>query len=63
MGLVGIWLGLTISLFYASAVSVWIIWRVNWVRAVDKARQRLGLGHLDLEDKPETLGRYGTMAV
>lgn len=61
-GLVGIWTGLTTSLFVASAMAVWIIWRVDWVVAVDKARARLGLGHLDLEDKPEgEEAGYGTM--
>lgn len=61
MGLIGLWLGLTLALFYAGLSSVAIILRVDWPHAVDKARDRLGLPPLE-EGKPvDDVPSYGTM--
>jgi MATE family multidrug resistance protein len=44
LGLVGLWIGLTVALTYASVVSFILVWRADWVRAVERVRERLGLG-------------------
>ena len=44
LGLVGLWMGLTVALTYASIVSFILVWRADWVRAVERVRERLGLG-------------------
>ncbi|KAH8083292.1 MATE efflux family protein [Cristinia sonorae] len=41
MGLHGLWVGLTISLIYASAVGVWICFKTDWEREVKKVQDRL----------------------
>ncbi|KAJ9123402.1 hypothetical protein QFC22_001604 [Naganishia vaughanmartiniae] len=61
MGLIGLWLGLTLALFYAGLSSVWIILRVDWPHAVDKARDRLGLPPLEEGKAPDDVPSYGTM--
>ena len=43
LGLIGLWIGLSIALGYASIVSFVLVWRANWVRAVERVRERLGL--------------------
>jgi hypothetical protein len=43
LGLIGLWIGLSIALGYASVVSFVLVWRANWVRAVERVRERLGL--------------------
>ena len=43
LGLIGLWIGLSIALGYASVVSFILVWRANWVRAVERVRERLGL--------------------
>jgi MATE family multidrug resistance protein len=49
LGLIGIWIGLSIALGYGSVVSATLVWRANWVRAVERVRERLGLpGHVDV---------------
>jgi hypothetical protein len=61
-GLKGVWTGLTVGLYFASVMAVWIIWKVDWYVAVDMARERLGLGHLDIGVKPEGVAAgYGSM--
>ncbi|ORX37338.1 mate-domain-containing protein [Kockovaella imperatae] len=44
LGLIGIWLGLSFALGYASVVSFMLVWRADWHRAVERVRERLGLG-------------------
>lgn len=44
LGLIGIWLGLSCALGYASVVSFMLVWRADWTRAVERVRERLGLG-------------------
>ncbi|ORY25646.1 mate-domain-containing protein [Naematelia encephala] len=44
LGLVGIWIGLSVALGYATVVSVVLVWTANWTRAVERVRERLGLG-------------------
>ncbi|KAJ9107298.1 hypothetical protein QFC21_000748 [Naganishia friedmannii] len=61
MGLIGLWLGLTLALFYAGLSSVWIILRVDWPHAVDKARDRLGLPPLEEGKAAVDVPSYGTM--
>jgi MATE family multidrug resistance protein len=61
MGLIGLWLGLTLALFYAGLSSVAIILRVDWPHAVDKARDRLGLPPLEEGKGPDEVPSYGTM--
>ncbi|KAL1413067.1 ethionine resistance protein [Vanrija albida] len=46
LGLVGIWIGLTIALSISSVVGGMIVWRVDWVRGVERVRNRLGLDTL-----------------
>jgi MATE family multidrug resistance protein len=49
LGLIGIWIGLSIALGYGSVVSAYLVWNANWVRAVERVRERLGLpGHVDV---------------
>ncbi|KAK4685500.1 multidrug resistance protein, MATE family, partial [Tremellales sp. Uapishka_1] len=43
LGLIGIWLGLSVALIYGSVVSLILVWRTNWERAVERVRERLGL--------------------
>ncbi|RXK35738.1 MATE family multidrug resistance protein [Tremella mesenterica] len=51
LGLAGLWLGLSIALGYASTLSLVLVWRADWPRAVERVRERLGLvGHGELED-------------
>jgi MATE family multidrug resistance protein len=61
IGLVGIWIGLTVALTYASAVGVWIVWEVDWARGVERVRERLGLSQLPPDtkfaDEPEPAPR------
>ena len=42
--MIGIWLGLSCALGYASVVSFMLVWRADWTRAVERVRERLGLG-------------------
>ncbi|OXG27238.1 MATE family multidrug resistance protein [Cryptococcus neoformans Ze90-1] len=44
LGLIGLWLGLSVALGYASVLSAVLVWKANWVRAVERVRERLGLG-------------------
>ena len=44
LGLVGLWIGLSVALGYGSVVSAILVWRANWTRAVERVRERLGLG-------------------
>ena len=44
LGLVGLWIGLSVALGYASVVSAVLVWRSDWTRAVERVRERLGLG-------------------
>lgn len=49
LGLIGIWIGLSIALGYGSVISAYLVWKANWVRAVERVRERLGLpGHVDV---------------
>lgn len=41
MQLQGLWIGLTISLFYAGTAGAWICVRTDWNREVEKVRARL----------------------
>ncbi|OCF54823.1 MATE family multidrug resistance protein [Kwoniella mangroviensis CBS 10435] len=43
LGLIGIWVGLSIALAYASLLEFWMVWKANWTRAVERIRERLGL--------------------
>ena len=43
LGLVGLWIGLSVALGYGSVVSGILVWRANWTRAVERVRERLGL--------------------
>ncbi|WVR06419.1 hypothetical protein IAU60_003450 [Kwoniella sp. DSM 27419] len=43
LGLVGLWVGLSVALFYASVLEFWMVWAANWTRAVERIRERLGL--------------------
>lgn len=43
LGLVGLWIGLSVALGYASVVSFVLVWRADWVRACERVRERLGL--------------------
>jgi MATE family multidrug resistance protein len=43
LGLIGLWVGLSVALGYASVVSFILVWRANWVRACERVRERLGL--------------------
>lgn len=43
LGLIGLWIGLSVALGYASVISFVLVWRANWVRAVERVRERLGL--------------------
>ncbi|CAA7268525.1 unnamed protein product [Cyclocybe aegerita] len=41
MGLHGLWIGLTVSLVYCSAVGTWVSVRTDWNKEVDKVRKRV----------------------
>ncbi|KAH9924207.1 MATE efflux family protein [Fomitopsis serialis] len=41
MHLYGLWIGLTVSLFYCGIVGVWLCMRTDWAREVEKVRARL----------------------
>ena len=41
MNLNGLWIGLTVSLVYASMIGVWICLRTDWEREVKKVQDRL----------------------
>ncbi|WVQ96425.1 hypothetical protein IAU59_003530 [Kwoniella sp. CBS 9459] len=43
LGLVGLWVGLSAALAYASILEFWMVWAANWTRAVERIRERLGL--------------------
>ncbi|WVF68910.1 hypothetical protein IAT40_003683 [Kwoniella sp. CBS 6097] len=43
LGLVGLWVGLSVALAYASILEFWMVWSANWTRAVERIRERLGL--------------------
>ncbi|OCF45939.1 MATE family multidrug resistance protein [Kwoniella heveanensis CBS 569] len=43
LGLVGLWVGLSAALAYASILEFWMVWSANWTRAVERIRERLGL--------------------
>ncbi|KAK8858652.1 hypothetical protein IAR55_002881 [Kwoniella newhampshirensis] len=43
LGLIGLWIGLSVALAYASILEFVLVWRANWVRAVERVRERLGL--------------------
>lgn len=60
LGLIGIWIGLSIALGYGSVVSAYLVWQANWVRAVERVRERLGLpGHVDVG--PDGKVGYGAL--
>lgn len=44
LGLVGLWIGLSAALGYGAVTSAVLVWRANWTRAVERVRERLGLG-------------------
>ncbi|KAJ3495861.1 hypothetical protein NLJ89_g10567 [Agrocybe chaxingu] len=41
MGLHGLWIGLTVSLVYCSAVGTWVSVRTDWNKEVDKVKKRV----------------------
>ncbi|KAH9918955.1 MATE efflux family protein [Fomitopsis serialis] len=41
MHLHGLWIGLTVSLFYCGTIGVWLCMRTDWAREVEKVRARL----------------------
>ncbi|KAI0777513.1 MATE efflux family protein [Trametes elegans] len=41
MRLHGLWIGLTVSLVYCAAAGIWLCFRTDWDREVDKVRRRL----------------------
>ena len=43
LGLIGLWIGLSVALGYASVVTFALVWLANWTRAVERVRERLGL--------------------
>ncbi len=43
LGLIGLWIGLSVALGYASVLEFALVWRANWTRAVERVRERLGL--------------------
>ncbi|WRT67868.1 uncharacterized protein IL334_004842 [Kwoniella shivajii] len=54
LGLIGIWVGLSIALTYASILEFYMVWKANWTRAVERIRERLGLpahGQIDPDGK------------
>ena len=55
--LVGLWIGLTVSLVYAAGFGVWICLRTDWDYQVQKVRERLAadkkaVGRSDVETLP-----------
>ncbi|WVQ80696.1 hypothetical protein IAT38_002801 [Cryptococcus sp. DSM 104549] len=62
LGLVGLWIGLSVALMYASVVSFVMVWRANWTRAVERVRERLGLpvhGQIGADGKWDGEGEGG----
>ncbi|WWC70853.1 uncharacterized protein I206_104805 [Kwoniella pini CBS 10737] len=68
LGLIGIWVGLSIALAYASILEFWMVWKANWTRAVERIRERLGLpahgqigedGKWDLNDNDDNQNHNG----
>ncbi|KAG8746275.1 hypothetical protein FRC10_005524 [Ceratobasidium sp. 414] len=41
MRLKGLWIGLSVALFYSAVVSVWVVVRTNWAKEVLRVRARL----------------------
>lgn len=40
--LLGLWIGLCIALAYSGIVGLWYVWRTDWVKDVERTRERLG---------------------
>jgi MATE family multidrug resistance protein len=49
LGLKGLWIGLSVALLYAATFSFLLVLRADWVRAVQRVRERLGLGPVEVE--------------
>ncbi|KAJ3026372.1 hypothetical protein HK097_006466, partial [Rhizophlyctis rosea] len=47
MGLVGLWVGLTVGLISVSLVEVWIILRLDWGREAERAVERVNAGTVE----------------
>lgn len=45
LGLLGLWIGLSIALAYCSVVGLWYSLRTDWSDEVEKTRLRLKSGH------------------
>ena len=41
LGLLGLWLGLTVSLIYCAVLGAWICLRTDWIKEVVKVKERL----------------------
>lgn len=50
-GLIGLWEGLTLSLIYASIVSLWLVLRTDWQREVQKVLDRFEKERQQSEDE------------
>ncbi|KAG9077507.1 hypothetical protein FRC06_008875, partial [Ceratobasidium sp. 370] len=52
MHLKGLWVGLSVALFYSAFVSVWVVLRTNWAKEVLRVRARL-------EEEGKVVGHEG----
>ncbi|KAG8988006.1 hypothetical protein FRB90_003017 [Tulasnella sp. 427] len=47
LGLLGLWIGLSIALAYTSVIGIWLSLKTDWKEEVEKTRLRLKAGHHD----------------
>lgn len=52
-GLYGLWFGLSIALLITSVSTTYVIWTLDWGRASDQARRRMGMDDLQVRDCDE----------
>ncbi len=61
LDLAGLWIGLSVALYYCSFATLFIVLRTDWHKAVDKTRMRLGLGPATGKGEEDVVVNYGTM--
>lgn len=50
LGLMGLWTGLSIALSGTAVLTTWIVWTLDWHRASELARIRMGVAKRDVEE-------------
>ncbi|KAJ3180902.1 hypothetical protein HDU87_001548 [Geranomyces variabilis] len=55
MDLAGLWVGLTVGLISCSAVTIFVIYRMDWAAEAERARVRIAKEHAQFADLPGSL--------